>query len=173
MSVHAPTLAARLDLPEEDLTALRRAGVVHDIGKVVVPDVILLKKGRLTPEEMAVVREHPAVGERICSSLQSFRLVLPIIRHHHEKLDGTGYPDGLRGEEIPLTARVLQIVDVYDALMTTRPYKPALSMDTTLGMMQEEVEKGWWDPDIFKEFTHLLEEGGLGLPAPEEAGHLA
>ena len=94
--------------------------MVHDIGKIAVPDSILLKPAKLTPEEWKLIQEHPVVGERICAPLKSFRLVLPIIRHHHEKLDGSGYPDGLRGENIPVPARVLQIVDVYDALTTDK-----------------------------------------------------
>jgi putative two-component system response regulator len=116
----------------------------------------LLKPGRLTEEEWKVIREHPVVGERICAPLKSFRLVLPIIRHHHEKLDGSGYPDGLRGDAIPVTARVLQIVDVYDALTTERPYKKAFPVSDALQTMKEEVAKGWWDPQIFEQFEHLI-----------------
>src|SRR5580700_3208526 len=101
-----------LGVPQEHIKALRRAGIVHDIGKVVVPDSILLKPGPLTADEAKIMQKHPVVGERICAPLKTFRLVLPIIRHHHEKHDGTGYPDGLQGEEIPLTARILQLSDV-------------------------------------------------------------
>ncbi|MBI4444151.1 MAG: response regulator [Acidobacteria bacterium] len=149
----------RMGLPEEQLQALRRSGIVHDIGKVAVPDSILLKPGPLSEQEWAIMREHPATGERICAPLKSFRLVLPIIRHHHEKFDGSGYPDGLRGDEIPLTARVLQIVDVYDALTTERPYKPALPWSETLNTMEQEVKKGWWDPRLFAEFRHMMSHG--------------
>jgi putative two-component system response regulator len=124
-----------------------------------VPDSILLKPGRLTEEEWKVIREHPVVGERICAPLKSFRLVLPIIRHHHEKLDGSGYPDGLRGDAIPVTARVLQIIDVYDALTTERPYKKAFSTADALLIMKEEVVKGWWDPYIFEQFESLMRSG--------------
>jgi putative two-component system response regulator len=141
---------------EDEITALRRAGVVHDIGKVAVPDAILLKPSRLTEEEWKLIKEHPVVGERICAPLKSFRLVLPIIRHHHEKLDGSGYPDGLRGEAIPVTARVLQIVDVYDALTTERPYKKRSTTADALQTMKEEVTKGWWDPQIFEQFERLV-----------------
>lgn len=160
LSERSARLGQRLRLPEEQLTALRRAGVVHDIGKVAVPDAILLKPARLTEEEWRIMREHPVVGERICSPLKSFRLVLPIIRHHHEKFDGSGYPDGLKGEQIPLTARVLQIVDVYDALTTERPYKRALPDAEALGIMEDEVAKGWWDPKFFKAFEQMPRDGG-------------
>ncbi|MFQ5927421.1 MAG: HD domain-containing phosphohydrolase [Terriglobia bacterium] len=162
LSEYSARLGERIGLPSEQITALRRAGIVHDIGKVAVPDAILLKPARLTQEERKRVQEHPVVGERICQPLKSFRLVLPIIRHHHEKFDGSGYPDGLKGEQIPLTARVLQIVDVYDALTTQRPYKRALSPLETLRTMEDEVKKGWWDPHIFAEFRQLLADSGEG-----------
>ena len=105
------------------------------------------------------MREHPIVGERICAPLKSFRLVLPIIRHHHEKYDGSGYPDGLRGDATPVTARVLQIVDVYDALTTERPYKKAFSSVEALQTMKAEVAKGWWDREIFQQFERLVNSG--------------
>jgi len=145
-------LGERIGLDEEHITALRRAGVVHDIGKVAVPDNILLKPARLTEHEWQVMREHPITGEKICCPLKSFRLVLPIIRHHHEKLNGTGYPDGLKGDSIPMTARVLQIVDVFDALTTERPYKKAMSLAEALTTMEDEVKRGWWDRDLFQQF---------------------
>jgi putative two-component system response regulator len=159
LSGYSVRLGKEIGLPEEQLVALRRAGIVHDIGKVAVPEAILLKPGRLTPEEFLVMQHHPVLGERICAPLKSFRLVLPIIRHHHEKLDGSGYPDRLKGEEIPLTARVLQIVDVYDALTTHRPYKNALSSAKALEIMEDEVGKGWWDSGIFAQFKRLVASG--------------
>jgi putative two-component system response regulator len=165
LSNYSAQLGEHLGLSEEQLIALRRAGVVHDVGKVAVPDAILLKPGRLTEEEWKVIREHPAVGERICAPLKSFRLVLPIIRHHHEKLDGSGYPDGLRGDAIPITARVLQIVDVYDALTTERPYKKAFPVIDALQTMQQEIAKGWWDPQIFDQFEQLIRNGTGDFPA--------
>src|SRR5262249_28999306 len=105
-------LGEAVDLPAEQLTALRRAGIVHDIGKVAVPDAILLKPGRLDADEFRMMQQHAVFGEEICRPMKSFRYVLPIIRHHHEKMNGTGYPDGLRGSRIPLTARILTIIDV-------------------------------------------------------------
>jgi putative two-component system response regulator len=156
---YSARLGEHLGLAGDEITALRRAGVVHDVGKIAVPDAILLKPGRPTEDEWKLIREHPVVGERICAPLKSFRLVLPIIRHHHEKLDGSGYPDGLRGDAIPLTARVLQIVDVYDALTTDRPYKKAFTIPDALQTMKEEVAKGWWDPHIFGEFERLVSNG--------------
>ena len=159
LSDYSVRLGEHLGLSEDQLVALRRAGIVHDVGKIAVPDAILLKPGRLTPDEWIIIREHSVVGERICAPLKSFRFVLPIIRHHHEKFDGSGYPDGLRGDAIPVTARVLQIVDVYDALTTDRPYKKAFSVTDALQTMKEEVAKGWWDPHIFDQFERLVRIG--------------
>jgi putative two-component system response regulator len=163
LSDYSARLGEHLGLSEDQLIALRRAGIVHDVGKIAVPDAILLKPGSLTADEWKLIREHPVVGERICAPLKSFRFVLPIIRHHHEKVDGSGYPDGLRGEAIPVTARVLQIVDVYDALTTERPYKKAFSTADALLTMKEEVAKGWWDPHIFNEFEQLVRSGTSNL----------
>jgi putative two-component system response regulator len=149
-------MGERLGVTEEQIKALRRAGVVHDIGKVAVADSILLKPGPLTADEAKTMQKHPVVGERICAPLKTFRLVLPIIRHHHEKHDGTGYPDGLQGEEIPLTARILQLSDVYDALTTDRPYKVAFTPEVTLDLMEEEAERGWWDRELFEAFREMI-----------------
>jgi putative two-component system response regulator len=158
LAEHAARLGEALGLEAPQIIALRRAGLVHDIGKVAVPDTILLKPTRLTAAETKIMQRHPVIGERICSPLKSFQLVLPVIRHHHEKMNGTGYPDKLKGEEIPLTARILQIVDVYDALTTSRPYKPALTVEQALVVMKKEVGKGWWDPHVFAEFERLIEK---------------
>jgi putative two-component system response regulator len=151
-------LGKQLGVAEEGITALRRAGIVHDIGKVAVPDSILLKAGPLTPKETGVMRRHAVVGERICSPLKTFHLVLPIIRHHHEKFDGSGYPDSLRGDEIPLTARILQLADVYDALTTERPYKVAMPSNAALEIMDEEAERGWWDRELYAAFRQMIRE---------------
>lgn len=147
-----------LGLPEASLQALRRGGYLHDIGKVAVPDAILLKPARLTEEEWVVMRRHTVVGEEICRRLRSLTLVLPIIRSHHERWDGSGYPDGLKADTIPLLARVLQMVDIYDALRTARPYKPALSASETLEQMEREAGQGWLDPHLLAEFARAHDE---------------
>ncbi len=143
-------------LPEEEMSALQRGGYLHDLGKVAVPDAILLKPGALTPAEREVIQKHPLMGEDICRPLRSLQLVLPVIRHHHERWDGSGYPDGLRGEAIPLTARILQVVDVFDALITDRPYRKALSRVAALEVLEDEVRKGWRDPKIVRALWEFL-----------------
>jgi putative two-component system response regulator len=157
-------LGERLGLPEEDIKALRRAGIVHDVGKVAVPDAILLKPGPLSSEETEIMRRHPVVGEQICRPLRTFRLVLPIIRHHHERHDGSGYPDGLRGSEIPVTAAILQLADVYDALTTNRPYRHASLPAVGLKIMHEECARGWWNRSLLDAFTEMVESGHPGTP---------
>jgi putative two-component system response regulator len=153
LATSAVTLGIAVGLPSEQVDALRIAGIVHDVGKVVVPDSILLKPGPLTPEEAAIMRKHPAEGERICSPLKSFRRVLPIIRHHHERMDGSGYPDGLQGNDIPLCARILQIVDIYDALTTDRPYRRAFSATQALATLYSEADRGWLDINLVRIFA--------------------
>ena len=118
----------------------------------------MVKGSNLTPEEWAVMKQHPVTGENICRPLKSLRLVLPIIRNHHEHSDGSGYPDGLRKGEIPLLARILQVVDVYDALRTARPYKPALSHEQATVTMREEARSGLWDEQLVAAFFTMLEK---------------
>lgn len=170
-------LGQMLGLASEQLKALHRAGSLHDLGKIGVPDSILLKPGPLSDVERAVIQEHPAIGERICAPLRSLRLVLPIIRHHHERWDGSGYPDGLAGEAIPITARTLQSVDIYDALTTERPYKPAYSRQQAFAIMREETARGWWDPKTVEALITMVSNGGApGESAPRrpwsQASHM-
>jgi putative two-component system response regulator len=147
------SMGVALGLPATDLLALQRAGYLHDVGKVAVPDSVLFKTGPLTPQEWAVMKQHTTRGEQICSGMKSLRNVLPIIRHHHERWDGSGYPDGLSGEEIPLLARIVQIADIYDALTTHRSYKPAYTPEHALEILQDEARAGWRDPVLVKAFA--------------------
>jgi putative two-component system response regulator len=152
LSRYAAELGRYIGLDEDSITALKRGGYLHDLGKITVPDAVLKKHANLTAEEWQIMRQHPVTGEKICKPLKSLRLVLPIIRHHHEHFDGSGYPDGLKGEDIPLLARILQVVDVYDALRTTRPYKPAMSHDEAYRVMTSEAHAGMWDPKLVHAF---------------------
>ena len=153
---HASDLGRHIGLSDESIVALRRGGYLHDLGKIAVPDEILKKGSNLSPEEWQLIKKHPITGENICKPLKSLRLVLPIIRYHHEHSDGTGYPDGLVKGEIPLLPRILQVVDVYDALRTSRPYKPALSHDETAMTMRAEARFGLWDEELVDEFFAML-----------------
>jgi putative two-component system response regulator len=152
----AVALGRRCCLDDAQLVALHRAGIVHDIGKVAIPEAVLLKEGPLAEQERLLMEQHPAIGEAICRPLRSFGLVLPLIRHHHEKLDGSGYPDRLRGDEISLPVRIVQMVDVFDALTTDRPYHAGLSRHQALETMAVEVKRGWRDRDLFETFRQLL-----------------
>jgi len=158
LSRYSVALGERLGLSVEERIALLRGGMVHDIGKVAVPESVLLKPGPLDTHDRAVMETHPEIGERICAPLKSFRQVLPIIRWHHERQDGSGYPDHLRGDQIPLAARVLQTVDVYDALTTDRSYRKALSSERAFAILHDEVRRGWWDGALVNEFEALLKE---------------
>jgi len=154
----AQKLGESLGLGEEDLQELRIACWLHDVGKINVPERILLKPGPLDTEERRIMQEHPVIGERMCAPLKSLRRILPVIRHHHEKMDGSGYPDGLRGEAIPMKARILQIADIYDALTTNRPYRKALPPEEALQTLFNEAQKGWLDAPMVEKFAQICRE---------------
>src|SRR5262252_2556778 len=155
---NASSLGRHLLLDDDEIVALRRGGYLHDLGKIAVPDEILKKGADLTPEEWVIMKQHPVTGENICRPLKSLRLVLPIIRNHHEHFDGSGYPDGLMGRDIPLLARILQVADVYDALRTARPYKPAHNHEQAAVTMREEARSGLWDEELVVEFFSMLDK---------------
>jgi len=161
LSRYACDLGGHLGLDQESLVALRRGGYLHDLGKIAVPDEILKKGSNLTPAEWEIMKKHPVTGETICKPLRSLRLVLPIIRSHHEHPNGSGYPDGLRKGQIPLLARILQVVDVYDALRTARPYKPAQTHDQSVVVMRDEAHSGLWDLELVNEFFVMLSKHRL------------
>ncbi|HEY0284842.1 MAG TPA: HD domain-containing phosphohydrolase [Vicinamibacterales bacterium] len=163
---YAVALGARLKLSDDHQLALYRGGYLHDLGKVGVPDAILLKRGPLDPDERLIMERHTVIGDGICSELRMLKDVSPIVRHHHERTDGTGYPDHLSGDSIPLLAQIMSIVDVYDALTTKRPYKPAFSVDVACAMLRDEARQGWKSPHLVDEFVSIAP--GLTL---DEAGH--
>ena len=165
VSNNAVRFGKSLGFSQNDLDALKIGGLIHDIGKIGIPDAILSKPGPLDAEEGKIVMEHPIIGEQICAPLKSLRHALPLIRHHHERLDGSGYPDGLQGEQIPLTVRALQIVDICDALTSDRSYRRNLSLPSALMVLYEEAERGWLDVDLVSQFASLVvgSEGSIAL----------
>jgi putative two-component system response regulator len=156
LAAYATRMGRALGLDAADLAALERGGFLHDIGKVAVPDRVLLKDGKLDAQESRVMREHPIVGDAICTGLRSLQKVRPIVRHHHEHLDGTGYPDGLKNAQVPLLAQIIGIVDVFDALTSDRPYHTAVSPDDALDMVTDEASKGWRDRSLVDAFSDVV-----------------
>lgn len=145
-----------LNLSRNQIRDLMWGGYLHDIGKVGIPDAVLLKTGKLTADDWEIMKQHVLIGENICQPLRSMRGVIPIIRHHHERWDGSGYPDGLKGEEIPYLAQVFQIIDIYDALSSERPYKKALTPQEALAVIREETNLGWRNPQLIQQFQEFI-----------------
>ena len=156
LSRYAVAVGEGLGLDPEMVRSLRLGGYLHDLGKIAVPDGILLKPGPLDPIEYERIRAHPGAGSDLVLGLRSMELVRPIMRHHHEKWDGSGYPDGLKGEAIPLGARIISVVDVFDALHTERPYKAALSRSEAVSTLIRETDLGYWDPRVVETFLEIL-----------------
>ena len=152
------SLGTALGLPEEDLIALHRGGFLRDIGKIAVPDSVLNKDGQLTEQEWDLMKSHTWVGESICRPMKSLAPVLPIIRNHHERWDGSGYPDGLAGEQIPLLARILQVADIFDALVSKRSYKEPYTTEEAVGLLRQEAENGWRDGELVSVFCAMVQQ---------------
>ena len=166
LSRYAGTLGRAIGLREEEIAVLDQGAYLHDIGKIGIPSTVLQKQGPLTPRERRLVEQHTVIGEWLCAGLGSLRPVRAIVRHHHERMDGTGYPDGLRGDRIPLLARIVGVVDVFDALMAKRPYKPALPFDRAAEMLREEAVRGWRCSEMVDLFLNLVEvDAALWAPA--------
>ncbi len=161
LAVRAEALGRTLGLPAEDLAALRRGGFLHDVGKIGISDAVLLKAGPLTPSEFAEMKTHTEIGDALCAPLRSLRHVRPIVRSHHERLDGSGYPEGLRGDAVPLLAHLVGIVDVYDALTSKRPYRDALSDEVARGYLAEDVTRGRFAPAYVEAFFDILASSRL------------
>ncbi len=166
LAVYGVALGKAAGLSEADRLALYRGGYLHDIGKIGVPDSILFKPAALTQQEWGVMRRHTVKGEEICRPMKSLADVLPIIRSHHERWDGTGYPDGIGGEEIPFLARILQVCDIYDALTSVRCYKPAMTHEQALATLHEESRRGWRDPDVVNLFLDVCQNPFPGIMVP-------
>jgi putative two-component system response regulator len=157
MANYASSLGRALRLGERDLQALYRGGFLHDIGMLAISDAVLRKTGPLDPEEYELVKSHTVVGDALCSNLRSLQQVRPIIRSHHERLDGSGYPDGLRGDEIPVIAQIVGVVDVYEAITTARPYQSPRAVDGAAELLRAHVERNWRRHDIVEAFIDLIQ----------------
>jgi HD-GYP domain-containing protein (c-di-GMP phosphodiesterase class II) len=155
----AESIALRLGWEEERLELLQLGGPLHDVGKLAISDDVLRKPGRLDDDELAQIREHPRLGARILLRLSAFRGALPYVLYHHERWDGTGYPTGRAGEEIPLEARVLAVADAFDAMTSDRPYRPALSREEALAEV-ERCSGTQFDPEIVRVFLQLSTDAG-------------
>jgi len=156
LASYATLLGRLLGLDDEDLAALQRGGFLHDIGKIGVPDAVLLKEGRLSADESRVMRAHPIIGDGLCTGMRSLQSVRPIVRSHHERLDGSGYPDGLRNTQVPLLAQIVSIVDIFDALTTERPYRDAMPHEDAMQVLSDEAAKGWRDRALVEAFAGAL-----------------
>jgi len=160
----AEALARATDYPQDQMEGLKAAALLHDIGKLAVPEHILSKPGRLSSAEYSKVMIHPVVGADILSNVEFPYEVVPIVKHHHEKFDGTGYPSGLKGEEIPLGARIITVVDCYDALTTNRPYRPRYALDQAIELMRRESGRTF-DPVILDKFLEIVASLEEALPS--------
>lgn len=158
MANYATAIGRALGLGAADLQALHRGGFLHDIGMLAIPPSVLLKAGPLEPEEFELMKSHTVKGDELCRNLRSLQSVRPIIRHHHERRDGSGYPDALRGDAIPVLAQIIGIVDVYDAVTTSRPYQRVQSTDEAVHVLRDQVERGWRSKEIVDVFVGVLKD---------------
>ncbi len=159
----ADAIAATLGLSPEQRHTLALGALLHDIGNIGVPDAILLKPTGLSPEEFAEMRLHPQLGEAICAPIAELAPALPLIRSHHEKLDGSGYPDALSGAQLSLAVRILSVTDVYDTLRCERAYREAFSHEEAMEILEDEARRGWWDADIVARLCAIPGDDDLPL----------
>ena len=150
-----------LNLSPVEISDLILASHLHDIGTVAIPDAVMMKQGKLNEEERELIKNHVLIGEEICKPMQNRRGIAQIIRHHHERWDGSGYPDGLIGESIPKLAQIFQILDIYEALTSHRPYKQPYSNQEALNIITEEAEKGWRNVKLVQQFVAFMENKQL------------
>ena len=163
---YATALGRRVGVGRDDLQTLYRGGFLHDIGMLAIPDSLLGRRGPLEPEEFEQIKSHTVIGDALCSHLRSLQAVRPIVRHHHERFDGSGYPDGLRGQQIPIVAQILGLVDVYDAITTDKPYQQAKPIDDALLVLHNQATRGWHEPTLVDHFSAIVRSGGLETFTP-------
>lgn len=159
----AQQFGQHLELMQHEINLMYYGALLHDVGKMVIPDPILLKPGALTAEERKIIEKHPAIGAELCSPLRTLAPIVDIVHHHHERWDGTGYPDGLKGEKISIFTRAFQLIDIFESLTAKRVYRKALSIREAINIMMQEVENGLLDPDLTRRFTLCIEETGRDI----------
>jgi putative two-component system response regulator len=167
LAAYATALATELRLPEEAISAIKRGAILHDVGKVGIPDAILLKPSKLTASEFEIMQTHTEIGDALCGDMRSLVPVRPIIRHHHERLDGSGYPDGLSGDGVPLLAQLVGLVDAYDAMTTVRPYQTARAPVEACRELLESAERGKFNPGFVERFVGMIDSGRIIVPQQE------
>jgi putative two-component system response regulator len=156
LAEYASALGKHLGLDRDRCRVLYRGGFLHDVGKIGIPDVVLQKPAPLTASEYALMQQHTTIGDTLCSKLRSLDDVRPIVRHHHERTDGSGYPDGLRGDDIPLLAQIVAVVDAYDAITTDRPHKAARTQQEAFAELREDARKGWKRETLVESFVAMM-----------------
>jgi putative two-component system response regulator len=158
MANYATRLGRAVNVGDSELQALHRGGFLHDIGMLAISDFVLRKTGPLASVEYEQVKSHTVIGDQLCSNLRSLQTVRPIVRSHHERLDGSGYPEGLRGDEIPLSAQIIGVVDVFDAVTTDAPYQPAQSTKQAIEVLRSDVARGWRRKDLVETFVQVIQQ---------------
>jgi putative two-component system response regulator len=162
----AAALGRMLSLPSADIHTLRRGGFLHDIGMLAMPGHLVNRQGPLSQNEFELIKSHTIIGDNLCGQLPTLSGVRAIVRHHHERLDGSGYPDGLSGDAVPLLAQIVGIVDCYEALTGGRPYQPARDPDAAIAVLRDHVRRGWYRAELVDPYVTMLQ---TGLPAPAVA----
>jgi putative two-component system response regulator len=157
----ADRIAARMGFDQSCRSEIRRGALFHDLGKVVIPDAVLHKPGHLTPEEREVIQQHPTTGFELLSPLRTLRKALPIVHSHHERLDGSGYPEGISGDAISMPVRIVTIADVFDAVTSSRAYREALKPEIAFEILADGVAKGWWDREVLGELRAVVAESAI------------
>lgn len=164
---YADQVAIRMGLDIPTRQDMRRGALFHDLGKIVIPDAVLRKPGTLTAEERRIIEQHPIVGHELLSPMRTMRKTLPIVYHHHERLDGSGYPEGISGSSIPVAVRIVTVADIFDALTTDRSYRGAMTFELALELLRDGVSRGWWDADAVGELSAILNQTGSRPPLDE------
>jgi len=164
MAYYGRLLGQKLNLDSQQIQTIQHGAYLHDIGKIAIADNILMKQSKLDEQEFTLIKQHTLIGEKICQPLRTLKPVLPIIRSHHERYNGTGYPDGLKGDDIPQIAQIVSLVDCYDAMTSKRPYRAALDKEAVTTILQNDCQNGLWEPQMYSTFLDLVTSNDIEKP---------